>query len=97
MREVFIASANIFFSLILGAMALVFVSIQFPQLFAMVLDFAGWLKDRLTHTGLDIKYNNWVRFLIGEEQLTFMFFVVTTRILLALIVKLVGSLSQRFA
>lgn len=88
MRDVFIASANIFFSLVLGAIALVFVSIQFPQVFSAVLDLAGWVKNGITHTGLDIKYNNWVRFLIGEEQLTFMFFVVTTRILLALIVSL---------
>lgn len=97
MRDVFIASANIFFSLILGAIALVFVSIQFPDVFSAVLDLAGWFKRQITSTGLETRYNNWVRFLIGEEQLTFMFFVVTTRILLALIVKLAGSLSRRFA
>jgi hypothetical protein len=92
MPSVLIASANIFFSLILGAFALVFVSIQFPELFSYVLDFAGWLEDRIGGTDLNKKYNNWVRFLIGSQQLTFMFFVVTTRILLAIIVTLVGRL-----
>lgn len=77
------ATANIFLSLVLGAIALVFVSIQFPGAFAVVLDGANWVEGQLGNTGLDVKYNNWVRFLIGDEQLTFMFFTIIMRVLLA--------------
>jgi hypothetical protein len=85
MSSVFIASANIFFSLLLGAIALVFVGIQYPEFFSHILDGAGWVRDQITGTSLNVKYNNWIRFLIDEKQITFMFFTVVCRIALALI------------
>jgi len=83
--NVLIATVTIFFSLILGAVALVFVSIQAPEVFSLVLDAASWLERQIGSTSLDVQYNNWVRFLIGAGQLTFMFFVIVTRIVLAIL------------
>lgn len=86
MTGIALATANIFLSLVLGAIALVFVSVQLPEVFASILDGANWVEGQLGNTGLETRYNNWVRFLIGDEQLTFMFFTVIMCIVLAVIV-----------
>ncbi len=86
MSSVLIASANIFFSLLLGAVALVIVGLNFPEVFSHIIDGAGWLRDELTGTDLDVKYNNWIRLFIDEKQVTLMFFTIVSRIALALVV-----------
>ena len=86
MSSVLIATINIFFSLILGAIALVVVAINFPHFFAFVLDFANWLEQMIGETGLKEEYNNWVRFLVSDQQLTYMFFTVAARIILAILI-----------
>jgi hypothetical protein len=95
MGNIALATSNIFLSLVLGAIALVFVSIQFPEMFAMILDGAAWMEDQIGNTGLDVKYNNWVRFLIGDEQLTFMFFTIIMRVIMALGVTGVRAMMSR--
>jgi hypothetical protein len=86
MTSVLIASANIFFSLILGAVALVVVGLNFPEVFSHIIDGAGWVRDELTGTDLDVKYNNWIRLFIDEKQITLMFFTIVSRVALALVV-----------
>lgn len=86
MSSVFIASANIFFSLLLGAVVLVFVGVQYPELFSHIIDGASWLRDEITSTSLNVKYNNWVRLLIDDKQLTYMFFTIVSRIAIAILV-----------
>jgi hypothetical protein len=86
MSSVLVASANIFFSLLLGAVSLVVVGLNFPELFSHIIDGASWVRDEVTGTSLDVKYNNWIRLFIDEKQVTFMFFTVVSRIALALIV-----------
>lgn len=80
------AAANIFLSLLLGAIALAFLAVQFPDIIQTLLNSAGWLRDQVTGTGLDPKYNIWLTFLIDERQLVFLGFVIVMRILLALII-----------
>ena len=84
--RVLIAAVNIFLSLIFGAIALVVVAIQFPNIFEMFLNGAGWIENQITTTGLDPAYNNWVRFLIRDEQLVFLGFVIGMRIILAMVI-----------
>ena len=84
--RVLVAAINIFLSLIFGAIALVFIAIQFPGIFEMLLDGAGWIENQITTTGLDPAYNNWVRFLIRDEQLVFLGFVIVMRVVLALVI-----------
>ncbi len=84
--RVLVAAVNIFLSLIFGAIALVFVAIQVPGIFEMLLNGAGWIENQITTTGLDPAYNNWVRFLIRDEQLVFLGFVIVMRIVLAMVI-----------
>lgn len=86
LTNISIQAAIIFLSMVLGAVALVFVSVQFPNVFELMLDGASWAETQIGSTGLDTRYNNWVRFLIGEEQLVFMSFTIVMRVVLAFLV-----------
>ena len=79
------ATFTIFFSVILGAVALAFVAVEFPAILDALLNSAGWVDDRITGTGLDSRYNVWVQFLIDPTQIVFLGFVIVTRIILAVI------------
>jgi len=87
--RVLAAAGNIFFSLLLGALALAFTAVQFPDTMDQIINIASGVKDYLTNTGLATKYNVWVKFLLSEQQLVFMGFVIITRILLALLIALI--------
>ncbi|MEM1139088.1 MAG: hypothetical protein AAGF19_02920 [Pseudomonadota bacterium] len=86
LTNITLATLNIFLSLVFGAIALVIVSISFPDTFAAILNGAEWVEQALGNTGLENRYNNWVRFLIGEEQLTFMLFTIIMRVIFAVVV-----------
>ena len=86
--------STIFLSLVLGAIMLVFVSINFPDSFSMILDAASYVENMIGSTGLDNRYNNWVRFLIGDEQLTFMFFTIIARVILSAFFAGIGMLTR---
>lgn len=87
------AGGIIFLSLLLGAIALAYVGVEHPGTLDYMLDqasdFKTWL---LANSGLEAKYNVWVKFLVQEQQFVFMFFVVLMRVLLLLIVALVTGL-----
>ncbi len=80
------AGGIIFLSLLLGAIALAYVGVEYPGLLDTMLDqasdFKTWL---LAHSGLEDKYNVWVKFLIQEQQFVFMFFVIVMRLSLLLL------------
>lgn len=94
---VFRAGSVIFLSLILAALALVYVGIEQPQLLEGMLVRASVVKEWLTdthNTGLDVRYNVWVKFLLQEQQFVFMFFVVVMRIALLLLFQ-IGAVLYR--
>lgn len=80
------AGSVIFFSLLMGALALAYVGVEHPEALNTMLDrasdFKTWL---LLHVGLEAKYNVWVKFLVQEQQFVFMFFVIVMRLILLLI------------
>ncbi len=83
---VFRAGGIIFLSLLLGAAALAYVGVEYPMYLDAMLDEASDFKTvLLANTGLEAKYNVWVKFLVQEQQFVFMFFVVVMRILLLLV------------
>lgn len=84
--RVIAATSNIFFSLLLGAVALAVVAVQWPGVMEDIINVATGLKDYLTNTGLASKYNVWIKFLLQEQQLVFMGFVIVTRIILAILI-----------
>jgi hypothetical protein len=93
--QVFRAGSIIFVSLILAAVALVYVGIEYPKMLEGMLTHASVVKEWLTNThntGLDVRYNVWVKFLLQEQQFVFMFFVVIMRILLLVVFSIFSGL-----
>lgn len=84
---IFRAGSIIFFSMFLAAIALVYVGVEHPTMLEGMLVEASHVKEWLTNsanTGLNVRYNVWVKFLIQEQQFVFMFFVIVMRIALLL-------------
>jgi len=89
LSSIFRAGGIIFLSLLMGAIALAYVGVEYPGTLDSMLDqasdFKTWL---LSHSGLEAKYNVWVKFLVQEQQFDFMFFVIVMRLILLLLVAL---------
>jgi hypothetical protein len=77
------ATVNIFFSLVLGAFALAFCAVQYPDSINSLLIVAEGVKRNITEAGIPVQYNIWIKFLLQEQQLVFMFFVIIMRIVFA--------------
>ena len=92
MTRVIAATLNIFFSLFLGALALAFCAVQYPGIVNDFLIVAEGLKHNITTTDIPVQYNIWIKFLLQEQQLVFMFFVIIMRVIFALIVWGVNSI-----
>ena len=69
-----------------------FIAVQFPEFMETLLDSGSWLTDEIGNTGLDAKYNVWVKFLLNEQQVVFMGFVILMRIILAIFGAAIGSM-----
>ena len=85
MLRVFLATTNIFMSLVIGALAMGLVWYLSPDTMQSFFQSASGLKSWLTNLGIEPKYNNFLWFLIEERQLVFMGFVVATRVTLAIL------------
>ncbi len=85
MLRVFLATTNIFTSLILGALAMGVVWYLSPDLMQDFFQSASGFKSWLTNLGIDPKYNNFLWFLIEERQIVFMGFVIATRVVMAML------------
>ena len=87
------AGGIIFLSLLMGAIALAIVGVEYPATLDYMLDqasdFKTWL---LAHSTLETKYNVWVKFLVQEQQFVFMFFVIVMRLALLLLFSLFTGL-----
>jgi hypothetical protein len=83
--RIFLSIGNIVFSLILGAVLLVFVALNSPETASASLKWAHSVKEIITGTPLAPRYNFWIEFLLDDRQLVFMGFVVLARILLGLV------------
>jgi len=88
------STGNVVVSLILGAVALAFVGINSPELLDRLITVAVTVKSWIVASGLDPKYNVWVRLLLEEKQLVFMFFTIAMRILMSILTWMAMSLWQ---
>jgi hypothetical protein len=95
MLRVVLATGNIVLSLILGALALAFVGINYPETLSAMVKWARAAKGFLTSTGLDPHYNIWLELLLEERQLLFMGFTVAARLVLAIVAASVAYLLGR--
>ncbi len=88
MRSVIEAVLTIFFSLILGAVSLALCAFYAPDFLEALQINAGFFKEDLlailTSFGTQSNVNVWIRFLVQDEQLVFMGFVIVSRVVLSL-------------
>ena len=90
-----LSTGNIFFALVLGAIALAFTGYNDPELLSMFLGWARELKALIVGAGLDPKYNIWLELLLEERQLLFMGFTIVARLLLSLLTGLISLILGR--
>lgn len=83
--RIFLSIGNLILSLILGAVLIAVVAINSPETLSSSLRWAHSVKEVITGTSLDPKYNVWIEFLLDDRQIVFMGSVVLARILLGLI------------
>ncbi len=95
MHRLIFSTGNVVVSLLLGAIALAFVGINSPETLDKLITAATHVKSWLVGTALPPKYNVWVRLLLEEKQLVFMFFTILARIAMSLITWLATSIWDR--
>lgn len=74
-------------SLVLGAVAFTITAIYAPNTLEAVQINAGYLQDAVLLTsqslGAEANVNVWLRFLVSDQQLVFLGFVILVRVILA--------------
>lgn len=95
MHTILLSTGNIIVSLILGAVALAFVGINYPETLDQIINLATSAKGYIVNTALPPKYNVWVRLMLEEKQLVFMFFTIVVRIAIAILQSIVLSFFGR--
>jgi hypothetical protein len=81
-------SGNLIFSLLLGAIAMAICAVWYEETFATILDVAGRIRLWLTNLGVPTRYNNFIRLMVHDSNLVFMFFTIASR----LVVSAIGNL-----
>ena len=99
MYSLFSSIVNIIFSLILGAIAMGICAYYFPEYLEIIQiqasTFKDWFLGATTQAGVKSGVNIWIRFILADEQLVFMFFVVLARISIFLILSSLGALFSK--
>ena len=85
----FLSLGNVFFSLILGALALGFFWFTFPDWTLQLFKWAGSIRESLISGTWPARYE------VDERQIVYMGFVLATRILVGLLILLVAKLFGR--
>jgi len=85
MLRIFLATTNIFVSMVIGAIAMGVVWYLDPEVMEGFFRSASVVKDWIVNLGIPPKYNNFLMFLIEERQIVFMGFVMVTRFVLAVL------------
>lgn len=78
-------SATLFLAFILATAMLITLGLYAPDTLNWIINGADTVESWLTSTGLPNRYNNFVRLFLGEEQITFLFFTILARIIIAII------------
>ncbi|MBI1383341.1 MAG: hypothetical protein GC150_00305 [Rhizobiales bacterium] len=91
------ALLTIFLSLILGIIAIALCAYYFPETLESIQIWASYRKDDIlysltNHFGTTPRVNVWLRFLLQEQSLVFMAFVVVARIIVFSALTFVGWL-----
>ena len=84
----FLSLGNVFFSLVLGAVALGVAWFYFPEATVQMFKAAGSIREWLASRGWPAHYEAVVRALLDERQIVYMGFVLATRIVVGLLISL---------
>ena len=91
----FLSLGNVFFSLILGAVALGFFWFYFPDWTLQLFKWAGTVRESLISGTWPARYEVVLRALVDERQIVYMGFVLATRIIVGVLIVLVYKLFGR--
>lgn len=86
----FLSLGNVFFSLILGALAFGFFWLYFPDVTLQLFKWASSLRESLFSTTWSARYEVALRFFVDERQIVYMGFVLVTRIIVGLLIALIS-------
>ena len=90
----FLSLGDVFFSLVLGALALGFFWLCFPEVTLLLFKWASLLRDSLLSAGWSARYETTLRFFVDERQIVYMGFVLVTRIIVGLLIALASRLTS---
>jgi hypothetical protein len=91
----FLSLGNVFFSLILGAVALGFFWFYFPDWTLQLFKWAGTVRESLISGTWPARYEVVLRALVDERQIVYMGFVLATRIVVGVLIMLLYKLFGR--
>jgi len=91
----FFSLGNVFFSLILGAVALGFFWFYFPDWTLQLFKWAGSIREGIVSGAWPARYEVVIRALVDERQIVYMGFVLATRILVGLLIVIGAKLLGR--
>jgi hypothetical protein len=91
-----ITISSVALAMVLGHVALVYVGIVYPERLETLIGAAGAVKQWIVGLGLPSKYNVWLRLLLEEKSLLFMFFSIIARAGLLVVTSSFGAV-WRFA
>lgn len=91
----FLSLGNVFFSLILGAVALGFFWFYFPDATLQLFRWAGSVRESVISGNWPARYEVVLRALVDERQIVYMGFVLATRILVGIIIMLAYKMFGR--
>lgn len=91
----FLSLGNVFFSLILGAVALGVGLFYFPDATLQLFKWAGALRETLVSGNWPARYEVVMRALVDERQIVYMGFVLATRIVVGILIVLIYKITGR--
>ena len=91
----FLSLGNVFFSLILGAVALGVGLFYFPDATLQLFKWAGTLRETLISGNWPARYEVVMRALVDERQIVYMGFVLATRIVVGILIVLAYKVTGR--
>jgi hypothetical protein len=86
---------NVFSSLIIGALALGIVWINFPNLALQLFRWAAVIRDWVVLANWPPQYEVALRFFVDERQIVYLGFVLASRIIVGLVILLVSWMLGR--
>jgi hypothetical protein len=88
----FLSLGNVFFSLILGAVALGFFWFYFPEATLQLFRWAASIREGIVSGNWPARYEVVIRALVDERQIVYMGFVLATRIIVGILIALVSRM-----